>query len=338
MRWLEEVRTPYAPPVCLQMGETEEGHIVTYAIPGQWRAVDFVKKRPDSHTLDFDIDICILCLEWLMKRLDDRSREKERMLYLFKIVDMKNLGQSTLPPLVPEIRKALTTHGALVMARYCDQDIYIMVLNAPLAFRVVWAFAKTIAHKRQRDRMHSFSSALAAEPQAVLKKLLPAHQLPVSLGGTRTAAPGAWPFAWEDPVKVSAFMARSAPAFTRGRPPRLADTAPPPELPELGADLEPEQGTFDTEVVMPATDDHPTGSTGLSHISSTESHPSPGELGHDGGRGGQGGLDGDASGHLGGQVDNVDGEIAAPTEVKEVSVDDPAAARSGVCGFFSCCS
>lgn len=226
LKWVDSIRSPYAPPVCLELGESPEGHVIAFARPGFFKTANFVKERPDCHTMDTDLLVMTVCVEWLLKRLDDRSYRMNKVLYAIKIIDMNNLGREKLPIFIPELRNFAKTHGRNIMARYCEHDVLILVVNAPFVFRAVWAFASSLMSKRQSDRMKMFSDAFAKEPQAFLQAIMPPSVLPESLGGTRVDIPMVAPFAHDDPKRISQWMARTTPGLIRGQAPKFACEEP----------------------------------------------------------------------------------------------------------------
>lgn len=212
--WLDSVRSPYAPPASLDIGETQDGHFVIFATPGDFKASDFVKKRPSCQTMDTDLLIVYICVEWLMRQIDDRSYEKQRMCYAIKVADMTNLGRETLPIFVPEIRRFAQNNFSALMSLYPEHDILILVLNAPFITRIVLAFATTLMSKRQASRIKVFSDAKAAEPQALMKHLLPLSSWPNSVGGGRANTELGFPV--HDERRVAEFMARKEVTVARG--------------------------------------------------------------------------------------------------------------------------
>lgn len=154
-----------------------------------------------------------------MKHVDDRSYNAKKMLYTIKIVDMKNLGKEKIPIFVSDVRNFAKTNVPPIMQMYCEHDILILIVNAPFSFRVVWAFASNLISKRQQDRVKTFSDALAAEPQAILKAVARPELLPSAIGGTRSEVPMCFPLAHEDPQRITKWMSRTTNAINRGKVP-----------------------------------------------------------------------------------------------------------------------
>ena len=137
-----------------------------------------------------------------MKLLDDNSHERHKVLYTVKVplvptrmnhsnafrIDAVHLGRETLPIFVPEVRKFAQDNLKQIMDMYCDQDILILLLNAPFIVRLVLAFATTFMARRQSNRIKVFSSATGAEAQKILRAVGPQSMFPESLGGTRKAS------------------------------------------------------------------------------------------------------------------------------------------------------
>mmetsp|Transcript_29312 Transcript_29312/g.67479 ORF Transcript_29312/g.67479 Transcript_29312/m.67479 type:complete len:392 (+) Transcript_29312:77-1252(+) len=235
--WLEEVRSPYAPHMTVLLGETPDGHLLSFGQPGYFKAVDFVKKRPACHTLDTDLLIAWLCAERVLKHLDDRSYELNRMLYVVKIMDFQNFGKEKIPIFVPEVRKWAQTNMPPIMQHYCEHDILILVVNAPLAFRMVFAFMSTLMSKRQVGRVKVFANTTSVEAQAALSSLGAPETLVGLTQGRRPLKPVPLlhPFAWEDDARVQKFLARREAPFSAENPPvfKGATTQPdePPQQP-----------------------------------------------------------------------------------------------------------
>jgi hypothetical protein len=201
------------------LGETAEGHILFFASVGNFKAVEFVKQRPTCHTLDTDLLIMRVVTEWIMKQLDDRSYSAQKMLYTIKLIDLKGLGTEKLPIFVPELRDFLKTNIPPVMNMYPEHDILILVLNAPMVFRLVWGFASGLISKRQQKRVKMVGSSDSADAQAIIKSLVPSDILPEALGGIQTNVPLVFPLSSKDPAKVEEWMARTVPPIVRGQAP-----------------------------------------------------------------------------------------------------------------------
>ena len=84
---------------------------------------------------------------------------------------------------MPEVRKFAQDNMKQIMDMYCDQDILILLLNAPFIVRLVLAFATTFMARRQSNRIKVFSSATGAEAQKILRAVGPQSMFPESLGG-----------------------------------------------------------------------------------------------------------------------------------------------------------
>eukprot|EP00930_Biecheleria_cincta_P058023 TRINITY_DN4388_c0_g1_i1.p1 TRINITY_DN4388_c0_g1~~TRINITY_DN4388_c0_g1_i1.p1 ORF type:complete len:280 (-),score=47.66 TRINITY_DN4388_c0_g1_i1:20-859(-) len=166
--------------------------------------------------MDTDLMIVLTCLEWMMRRIDDNSYEKHRMCYVVKVADMTNLGRETLPIFVPEIRKFAQTNASAIFSLYPEHDILILVLNAPFVTRILLAFGSALMSKRQASRVKVFSDAKAAEPQALMKHLLPPSLWPQSVGGSRTKVELAFPLPHTDEKRVAEFIARKEVTIVRG--------------------------------------------------------------------------------------------------------------------------
>jgi len=244
MKWVEDIRSPYGPPVCLELGVSPEGHSVIFASPGYFKAVDFVKERPACHTMDTDLLLVRICTEWIMKRIDDRSYKQHKMLYTIKVTDLKDLGKERIPIFVSEIRTFAKTNVPGLMSMYCEHDILIMIVNTPFIFRVLFAFASTLMSKRQVERVKPFSDVMAKEPQDLLKALLAPDDLPTNLGGRRENVQMAFPPAYEDPALVARFKAVQTPPLVRDQEPKCALL----ERPEL------QKGTLQPSVRMSVDD------------------------------------------------------------------------------------
>ena len=50
------------------------------------QAQEFVSQRPACHTMDNDLMLVRAGMEWMMKRVDDRSYEKKKVLYSIKVM------------------------------------------------------------------------------------------------------------------------------------------------------------------------------------------------------------------------------------------------------------
>eukprot|EP00928_Gymnodinium_smaydae_P076568 TRINITY_DN5960_c0_g1_i2.p1 TRINITY_DN5960_c0_g1~~TRINITY_DN5960_c0_g1_i2.p1 ORF type:complete len:361 (+),score=69.97 TRINITY_DN5960_c0_g1_i2:189-1271(+) len=255
--WLDTVRSPFAPPACPMLGEHPDGHIVVYAQPGSFKAVEFTKQRPACHTMDTDLCIMYICAEYILKQLEDRSYSRQKMLYTIKVIDMKNLGKERLPILVPEIRSFAKANIPGLMKRYCEHDILIAAMNAPFVFRMVWAFASGLISKRQQDRVRVFSDATSKDAQEILLSLLPLSQWPPSLGGSRTVVPNVLPSAHEDAERVKAWMALTSPKVVRGVGSTVllgskGSTAKAAPTPEAAAAPTPSTAASETAAATPA--------------------------------------------------------------------------------------
>jgi len=218
INWMDSVRSPFGPAANMYLGDTADGHTLMFASPGFFKAADFVQQRPACHTMDTDLLICRLAIEWMLKRLDDRSYALGKMLYTIKIGDMTNMGKEKLPIFVPEVRNFMKTNMPPLMQMYCEHDILILAINAPFAFRVLWTFVSALISKRQADRVRVFGS-LTPEVQDILKSLAEPNVLPTCIGGTRTELPMCFPLAQDDPKRVAEFMTRTKAGVARGQAP-----------------------------------------------------------------------------------------------------------------------
>eukprot|EP00438_Fugacium_kawagutii_P025495 Skav224832 [mRNA] locus=scaffold3408:182947:193374:+ [translate_table: standard] len=148
-KWLELLRftaasvmSPYTPHFVPGFTETQDGHFVIFTSPGSFKPNEFVSKRPACHTLE---------------------------------IDCKELGNETLPVFVPEVRKFAQDNLGKVMSFYCEQDILLLVVNAPFMVRAITAFATTFMAKRQSNRikvMGAFAGSRPAEDVPFYKPLL----------------------------------------------------------------------------------------------------------------------------------------------------------------------
>mmetsp|Transcript_47218 Transcript_47218/g.110421 ORF Transcript_47218/g.110421 Transcript_47218/m.110421 type:complete len:390 (+) Transcript_47218:50-1219(+) len=244
--WLDSVRSPYSPVLVPGFAETEEGHTVIFASPGYFKAQEFVSKRPACHTLDNDLMLVRVGMEWMMKRVDDNSYKKHRMLYSIKVIDAIHLGKETLPIRVYEIRKFAQDNAKGLMTMYCDHDILLLVVNAPWIIRFVLMFATTFMSKRQSARIKVVGSASEADVQAQLRLVGPASMFPPSLGGTKKPEeiPLYLPLAHENVERMEKWMAKTEAGISRKgvlNPPAPKDkadsqTAATPETPIVNSE------------------------------------------------------------------------------------------------------
>ncbi|CAK9094863.1 Uncharacterized protein SCF082_LOCUS44573 [Durusdinium trenchii] len=216
--WVDSVRSPFAPVLVPFFGETQEGHIVIFVSPGYFKAAEFVSKRPACHTMDNDLMLARAGIEYVMKVVDDNCHERHQMLYTVKVIDATHLGRETLPIFVPEVRKFAQDNMKQIMEHYCDQDILILLVNAPFIVRLVLAFATTFMARRQSNRIRVFSSATGTEIQKILRAIGPPTMFPESLAGTRKAEdiPFYFPLAQNDEKRIKEWMSRTASGITRG--------------------------------------------------------------------------------------------------------------------------
>merc|ERR1712203_1249486 len=73
--------------------------------------------------------------------------------------------------------------------------------------------------KRQADRIKTFSDAMAAEPQSILKAITQVDVLPKAIGGNREIVPMCHPLAQDDPQRIATWMSRTKPGLLRGQVP-----------------------------------------------------------------------------------------------------------------------
>mmetsp|Transcript_73572 Transcript_73572/g.137483 ORF Transcript_73572/g.137483 Transcript_73572/m.137483 type:complete len:318 (-) Transcript_73572:37-990(-) len=219
--WVDKVRSPFTPPLGMTFGETPDGHMLVYVQPGFFKAVDFARKRPESHTMDTDLLIAWLCVERMLKQLDDRSYELQRMLYSVKIIDFQNFGKEKNPIMVSEVRKWAQTNVPGIMQHYCEHDILILVVNAPFAFRMIFAFVQALISKRQAARVKVFANTTAPDVQGIFQTLGAPSELVDFTQGKVPTQPRTllYPYAWEDETRVQEFLARKSPSVSRDKPP-----------------------------------------------------------------------------------------------------------------------
>mmetsp|Transcript_34640 Transcript_34640/g.79299 ORF Transcript_34640/g.79299 Transcript_34640/m.79299 type:complete len:320 (+) Transcript_34640:89-1048(+) len=219
--WVDKVRSPFTPPFGLTFGESPDGHLLVYAQTGFFKALDFAKKRPECHTMDTDLLISWLCIERMLKHIDDRSYELKRMVYTVKIIDFQNFGKEKNPIMVPEVRKWAQTNVPSIMQDYCEHDILILVVNAPFAFRMIFAFASALISKRQAARVKVFANTTSPDVQGILTGLAAPQELVEFTQGKVPSKPMTllYPYAWEDETRVQEFLARKQPSVSRNTPP-----------------------------------------------------------------------------------------------------------------------
>jgi len=225
-KWLESVMSPYTPHFVPGFTTTQDGHFVIFTSPGSFKPNEFVSKRPACHTLENDLALIRVSLEYFMKQVDDNCYKRRRMCYAIKLIDCKELGNETLPVFVPEIRKFAQDNLGKIMSFYCEQDILLLVVNAPFMVRAITAFATTFMAKRQSNRIKVMGTATGSDVQNVLRAIGPASIFPPTLGGTRKAedVPFLKPLLYQDESRVKKWMERSS----AGNSHSGADPKPPP--------------------------------------------------------------------------------------------------------------
>eukprot|EP00439_Symbiodinium_sp_Y106_P069818 s1681_g12.t1 len=236
--WCDSARSPYSPVLVPGFAETEDGlmghdgHTVIFVSPGYFKAQEFVSQRPACHTMENDLMLVRAGMEWMMKRVDDRSYEKKKMLYSIKVIlvfqfkslefsslhckiDAQHLGREILPIRVYEVRKFAQDNAKQMMSMYCDHDILLLIVNAPWIIRFVVMFAHTFMTKRQSARLKVLGSASDADVQAQLRVVGPTSMFPPSLGGTKKPEdiPLYIPLAQDNPI--AEWMARKEAGITR---------------------------------------------------------------------------------------------------------------------------
>jgi len=244
-KWLESVMSPYTPHFVPGFTETEDGHFVIFTSPGSFKPNEFVSKRPACHTLDNDLHLVRVSLEYFMKQVDDNCYRRHKMCYAIKLIDCKELGNETLPVFVPEIRKFAQDNLGKVMSFYCEQDILLLVVNAPFMVRAITAFATTFMAKRQSNRIKVMGTATYSDVQNVLRAIGPKSIFPESCGGTRKAEdlPFYKPLLYQDENRVKQWMARTTAGITKDgatpMPTPSAEPEPVGEAPEAAPKEEP---------------------------------------------------------------------------------------------------
>lgn len=253
-KWLESVMSPYTPMFVPGFTETEDGHFVIFTSPGSFKPNEFVSKRPACHTLDNDLQLIRVSLEYFMKQVDDNCYKRKKMCYAIKLIDCRELGNETLPVFVPEIRKFAQDNLGKVMSFYCEQDILLLVVNAPFMVRAITAFATTFMAKRQSNRIKVMGTATGSDVQNVLRALGPRSIFPESLGGSRRAedVPFYKPLLYQDEKRVKAWMARSTAGITKdGATPKPSPSAPEENPPEPAGYAEPTREEEEEDEPLP---------------------------------------------------------------------------------------
>eukprot|EP00915_Cephaloidophora_sp_WS-2016_P005546 GHVH01007369.1.p1 GENE.GHVH01007369.1~~GHVH01007369.1.p1 ORF type:complete len:182 (-),score=25.90 GHVH01007369.1:145-690(-) len=136
-----------------------------------------MKSRPSGLPLMDDMIILIQCHEWLLYRLDQLTREKKRMCYLFKFMDFGGLVEN--PMANRHSRTFMKTMSAYMSNDYCDCDKMFLAMNTPTIFNLIFAVMKVFLSARQRSKMQ----VMKADEKIEL--YMPSNQssLPPTFGG-----------------------------------------------------------------------------------------------------------------------------------------------------------
>eukprot|EP00913_Durusdinium_trenchii_P029267 g27434.t1 len=76
-KWLESVMSPYTPHFVPGFTTTQDG---------SFKPNEFVSKRPACHTLENDLALIRVSLEYFMKQVDDNCYKRRRMCYAIKLI------------------------------------------------------------------------------------------------------------------------------------------------------------------------------------------------------------------------------------------------------------
>lgn len=95
------------------------------------------------------------------------------------IMDVKGLGLSQL---TGEVKYVLQTTTSVTQNAYPETSGQMMIINAPLVFKIIFAFVKPLLSSRTLSKIHICGSDF----QPLLLRYIAPDQLPVEYGGTST--------------------------------------------------------------------------------------------------------------------------------------------------------
>lgn len=122
----------------------------------------------------------IATAEFLMAQLDRLSREGDRMYYTVGIVDLEGLGPHHL---WGDSKEWFQGAVDLFSHYYRDATTVVIVVNAPLLFRAVWAIISGFLTQRQQQKACVLGRGDDPDVQNRIQTLVPKEILPRSLGG-----------------------------------------------------------------------------------------------------------------------------------------------------------
>lgn len=244
--WYEKRASPYL-PICPYAGRNEDGLVIWYIRPGLSDPRKFVERRQAS--LEAELRVMLLLLEWTLWHLDTLSRAEGRMVMVIKVADFQGLGEGgrSLPIFVPAFRGYHTGLTHTLQRFYCEHDALFALVNTPFVFRAVLSVMRVIMTKRQQSKLRVVGSTDSADVRATLLKMLSAKTMPTEYGGSRVSIPCVFPAPTEAdmqrwyetahllPVEFPAAAAAEGGQLADAETPKAAagTTAPPdPESPD----------------------------------------------------------------------------------------------------------
>ncbi len=142
-----------------------------------------------------NVDVLIGMLEWQLWKLDQLSREQQRVAYLIKIMDFDGLGEDGrgTPLFVSEVRNFMPSALKDMSHNYPDHDAAFIVLNSPWIFKALFGLVSVALTARQKSKFHIVGKSSDPDVKQLLLEHVKSEHLPVEYGGTLTEIKNVFP-------------------------------------------------------------------------------------------------------------------------------------------------
>lgn len=152
----------------------KQGHPVYIQHMGRINLTKLYEVSTDERMMKYHIQEYERCLKYIFpicSLLQNRQIDKT-----FAIIDVKGVG---LYHLTKEVRKVMATVTKIDSDNYPETLFHTCIINAPSAFRAIWAMVKPLLNKRTQDKIE----ICPKDYYSVLTKWIDEENIPEYLGG-----------------------------------------------------------------------------------------------------------------------------------------------------------
>jgi len=161
IKWYDENRNPYLPQCPYGGDSKDELTVYWFNRQGAANYHHLVRERTEENPITEEGYMVIQCHEWMSWYLCEKSKKKNQLCYMRKVMDFK--GGHVRPFDLVTVSIMISMGIRMMGLDYCESDDSYVLVDTPTIFNYVLGFIKVFLTEKQRNKFKLATSDTALQ-------------------------------------------------------------------------------------------------------------------------------------------------------------------------------